>query len=365
MEEILNKQYIRKNSINSDIFIPNKIDGDKIHFTNGALGAVSTFMEEFELYQQSINESSSMELDPKKFFEAPLAESAVQDILKTTEALLKNPNVNTHESPYLKEIRNQSQEAQPSFLNYGNTSDEQQNFMPPLTDEEFEAQTNDVQVNVQNAPKVRPENRLPEYDVFDRVKKSEEIEILIPFTIKLPRAEKLDALNDMFETSFSEYLAKQYIAENVVNNSVAIRKQIKNSIEEWMENEIYGTKGRKKPRKIKEVKKPMKRSPKAEEIETPTDIASFESIPEDDISTFFGASKKSWDGNLKKLFVITTEEQFLAVEKEYNRLKENDQFTVDYDKYEDMILAYKDMIATSQVVEKDEIITEEEQDDNR
>ena len=50
-----------------------------------------------------------------------------------------------------------------------------------------------------------------EYKVFSNVKKTEELEISIPFNIKLPKAQKIDVLNDMFESSFIEFIAKKEV----------------------------------------------------------------------------------------------------------------------------------------------------------
>jgi len=312
MEQILNKKYIRKNSINSDIFIPININDQDIHFSNGAIGNINSFMNDFEEYKEQITES--LELDPNSFFNTPTND---QKLLNDVESIAKNPSAKIGMSQkYQEELQNQ-----PSFLNYNNTNNNTEDTEINYT----------VQENTSILNKVKPSNRLPEYDVFDRIKKSEEIEILIPFTIKLPRAEKIDAINDMFETSLTDYLSKMYIEDNISKNSKKLQKLIKDSIEEWVEKELYSNK---KPRKVRKNKVQEVEKVQVEKVQE-------ENIPIiDDISVFTTPIKK-WDKDLKKLFVITTEEQFIEVEKEYNRLKDNNIINVDFDKYEDMIFQYK------------------------
>jgi len=320
--DILNKSYKRKNATDSDVFIIDKIDGDFVVFTNGARCKQDTLLNDF--VDVTLNENISTDITPnaETFFNTP----AVDDtLLQQLEKIHTNPNATITPSNRLQESVSLDDNKQ-----YEKVSPN--GFVNGLTDE----QSNET------IPQVKS-NRLPEWDVFDNVKLSEEIEITVPFKIKLPRPEKIDILNDMFKTSFTAYLSKKYINENIINNSAKLQMMIQKSIEDWMNTELSNIPKKKQPKRSKHTK-----------VEPVIDIKPTVNInntsrqvdTNDNASTFFGINNQGpkWDGNIKKLFVISSDEQYNAVKNEYIKLKDNNSNNPDIDRYEDMLQTYEDQL---------------------
>jgi hypothetical protein len=325
MDSILNKSYKRKNAPESDTFVVDKIDGDFVVFSNGARCKMDTLQNDFAEVgtHNSVNENSAP--NPDTFFNTP---SVDETLLSQLETVVKNPNVSInssrlHESVSLDEPEDDNKQ----YEKVGPGKNNQSNgFANRMADEP-------AQVNTQNT--VSKSTRLPEWDVFDNVKLTDEIEITVPFKIKLPRAEKIDVLNDMFKTSFTSYLAKKYIADNIVNNSAKLQLILQKSIEDWVETEIGVGKKRKPAKKSKAVKvEPPEVKESVIAVDTPADNA----------SSFFGngPSGPAWDGNVKTLFVINTAEQYNAVKKMFIQLKDSGINSPDVDRYEDMLQTYEE-----------------------
>lgn len=316
MEDILNKTYKRKGAINSDTFIVENIENDFVIFTNGARCKITTLQTDFEELL-STTENLEPELNADTFFDTPFVDNTVLDQLET---VITNPNTIIKQSDNFKNSKS---------LDIDNDNN---SFNNRLNESKHESQ----QVFNNNEEIVK--NRLPEWDVFDRVKKSEEIEILVPFKIKLPRPEKLDALNDMFETSFSMYLAKQYIKDYVINNSIQLQKTIQDSIEEWMETELYGNKKKKAKPKAKPKAKQVE-----EEIVIKEEIVTETSSNEGSALSFFN-NEQAWNGDIKKLLMINTEEQYNAVKNRLEHLIAENSTSMDIERYEDMIFIYEQQL---------------------
>lgn len=336
MNDILNKEYKRKNTIGSDIFIPMSIDENNfVIFANGAKCKMETFMTDFELNSSVLNESTlsnSLEINPDTFFDSPT--TTVHDpLLDQLEKVMKDPNA----------IQPSEKLMQSESLDHIGTGLENR-IAEPAT----HGNSNNIPFNSPLADLKPAKQRLPEYDVFDRVKKAEEIDINIPVSIKLPRPEKIDALNDMFETSFTSYLAKQFVEDYIINNSKLIEKQIQEQIEEWMESELYDNKPKRKPAK-KTAKKsiPLKTTDALYLVETnalPTPDPLVSLIPENndigDLLRNNGQPSKPWNGDLKTLITITSDEQYNAVKKKYDYLVENDPHHADVERFEGLIELY-------------------------
>ena len=328
MDSILNKSYIRKNAPESDIFTVDKIDGDFVVFSNGARCKKDTLQNDFqETSTQSrvINEEATP--NAETFFNTPGTD---EQLLQQLETVVKNPNASINSTRLHESVSLDEPEDNKRYEKVGPGNNAQPNgFANRLNDEPVQSNTQSTQNAV---PKTA---RLPEWDVFDNVKLTDEIEIVIPFKIKLPRAEKIDVLNDMFKTSFTAYLAKKYIADNIVNNSVKLQLTLQKSIEDWMESEIGGGKKRKPVKKGKAVK--------VEEPEIKETVMAVDK-PIDTAASFFGNAGPAWDGDVKKLFIINTEEQYNAVKKRFIELKDNNIKGPDLDRFEDMLQTYEEQI---------------------
>jgi hypothetical protein len=338
MNDILNFTYKRDNSVDSDVFIPKEIDGDFVIFENGARCKIETLQNDFiKVDINSLNENidgnnhDNDSINPDTFFDTPLAID-----LDTVEKAVTNPGsiapserINDSVS-----LDNRYEKVNPG----GNSNTNNNNGLLGRLDDNSDVQEGPNNTQQNNAI------RLPEWDVFDRVKKADEIEILIPFTIKLPRAEKIDALNDMFETSFISYLAKQYIKENVINNSLGIQKTIAEGIENWMETELYGNKNKKQTTRKKTTTSKKTQSTIKEPKIIPVEEVSVPVDNEVSANDLFNTNTPKWDGIIKTLFMINTNEQYNAIKKQIENLKENNPESLDLDRYEDMVSVYEDQI---------------------
>lgn len=308
--DILKKSYVRKSDPNSDIFTVDKIDNGFIIFTNGARCKPETLAADFAEYFMTNTNDELPELIPNAdtFFNSPLGINPDNIINPDDSEKLKN-------STSLGSLENDAryEKVGPGATN---TNSGLSNLINNDTDEP-------VQQRIA---------REPEWDVFDNVKLAEEIEILVPFKIKLPRAEKIDVLNDMFKTSFTAYLAKKYITDNIINNSATLQMALKKGIEDWIESELYDGK-KKKP-----IKKILKKN--KEETVEPIIIPKPE-VTETTASNLFG-QVVNWDGDIKKLYVISIDEQYQAVKKKFIALKDANANPIEIDRLEGMLQIYED-----------------------
>lgn len=322
--DILNKSYKRKNAPDSDIFHAQRIDGEFVMFANGAKCKLSTLVADFEEVTGVLAPVAQEEtvIDPEKFFEAKMTEN---DPLIMQAEKIKLENAVIPSSGKLQE--SVSLDDNKTYEKVGPGSKSQANAFASRLDTSEQGSNSEQPVQQSNGV------RLPEWDIFDRVKKVEDVEITVTFKMKLPKAEKIDALNDMFETSFISYLAKQYIKDNVVNNSAGLQLTLTRELEAWMESELSGesnTNARKRKKK-----KPLKKLQPAEPVKTTT-IESSESA-----SAFFGAPQPTWDGNIGKLALINTKEQYEAVKKQLASLRENNPKSNEIDRLDGMVELYE------------------------
>lgn len=240
MENIINKKFKRIGSVGGDIFEPIDIETQNetewIIFSNGARCKKETFNTEFELIIETINETKNqqnLEIDPDAFFNTPTAD---ESLLNQLDLAVTNPEALAQKTRYdLSEPQPpahmlKAMESQPQIKGSG--------ILDRLTDDMIDTSMNqyntqqNFQQNFQQQLRV---NRSPEFDVFDRVKKSEKVIITIPFEIKLPKASKIDTMDDMFESSFIEYISEQYINETVMKDVEQLKQIISDSIKEWVD----------------------------------------------------------------------------------------------------------------------------------
>lgn len=321
--DFLNKPYVRRGAPDSDTFTPIKVENGFVVFENGARCKEETFQNDFVAAGQ-INESTgpvvdiinSETIDPDAFFMG--SQEATKKLIM---GQVDNPNQSvprvTNQPGGVVSVDGDTTNANLSLYNnpYEQTA--------PST-------TTDVNTPAQQVPLTPAENRLPEYDVFDRVKKSETIDINITFKLSLPRPEKLDAMNDLFETSFTAYLAKQYIKENLVKNPITIQMAIKDAIEEWMEEQLYGKtkpKSRAKAGAKKSVTpaKPRRKPAAKKPVVT-------EEIPANDILSTFN------QGAI--VYTIANDEELAAMREKLMDLYDNNPQSDDITIIEDVINEY-------------------------
>lgn len=334
--DILNKNYKRRNAPDSDVFYAKELNGDSVIFSNGAICKLTTLVSEFEettVIQSPVTlVSESADINPDTFFNTPSTDNTLLD---QVEKLVKNPNAQIEGSQKLNQSVNLD-DSRYEVVNPGGKQIQNNNGLASrLNSENSIVQNSTDSENVKQTVK-----RLPEYDVFDNVKLTQEIEIIVPFKIKLPKADRIDILNDMFKTTFTDYLAKKYISDNIVNNSKKLQDLIKQGIETWMEEQITGKKS-KKTKKSKTIDIIEEKDIFIQKSESLIAVDK----PDDSTADFFAkAQGPKWDGDIKKLYIINTEEQYNAVKQRFVSLKDTNANHPDIDRFEGMLETYEQQI---------------------
>lgn len=281
--EIVGKTFKRKNS--NDIHKILDIDNGFVIFDNNARCKIETLMSDFDEISQNVNENFNFKIDnntidPDKFFNTPLSDDIIQKLneeIKPSRTVLDTPSVvidkttgdkqivynknfdnttsdinNTHQPP--KSMMNNEQMNIKSFIE-GDQNDINKHINTPIN--------NDININKFQT------NEPAEWNVFKNVKLTEELELTIPITIKLPKPQKIDVLNDMFESSFIEYLAQKEI-DNLLKDKKNIINILSESIEDWISISLYG--------KVNKKKKSLKKS-----LTKKSNISKKSNIKKDDI----------------------------------------------------------------------------------
>lgn len=348
--QIIDKQFVRGND-NSVIYVPKNIENDFVIFENGAKCKLETFFKEFNEFG-TVNENSTHSnissndvVDADSFFNKPIANDG---LLNQLENVIKNPGMSNSGSSRFRESveagtgknvkdlsevkpvngpiqlkENPAEMIKKSGLENRLTDNQPENInQTPIQ------QTTPIAETTQSAVQT---NRLPEWDMFDRVKKSETVTISIPIKIQLPKAQRIEALNDMFETSFISYIAKQYIQNELSGKSKSLQMTIQNEIENWMNEQLYSDKPSKK--KISETRK---RTVKVKEEKS---VAQAGDLNVNEL--YKGNPPVEWSGNISELTEINSPEQLQAVENRINKMKENgDDDKPEFIRYADMIVDY-------------------------
>jgi len=324
--DFLNKPYVRRGAPDSDTFIPIQVDNGFVVFENGARCKEETFNTDF-VAVGTVNESASHvdiinaeKIDPDAFF---------MGSSEATKKLIMGQVDNPGQTA--PRIVNQpggvvSIDGNPSAL--ANTMYENPYERANVDDTTLGSTPMSTTQQIALTP---AETRLPEYDVFDRVKKSETIDINITFKLSLPRPEKLDAMNDLFETSFTAYLAKQYIKENLVKNPITVQMAIKDAIEEWMGEQLYG-KTKSKSRAKAGAKKTTTPVKPRRKLVTKKPVITDKSTPVNDILSTLN------QGAI--VYTINNDEELAEMRKKLVDLYDNNPQSDDIVVIEDVINAY-------------------------
>lgn len=309
INDILHKSYQRIGSASGDTFYAQQLDGEFVIFSNGARIKLTTLLADFQAVNSngSVNENvqtvNTGEVNPDTFFNSttPLPEVKTVDHIApvTAQSLIDG-------KPALSST-------QPTQLGGLNLVDEPQTQQPGL-----------------NLTAPSPvSNRLPEWDSFDRVKKTEDVELNVTIQIKLPKARHIEFANDMYETSFIAYLAKQYMAE-----PGNIQKQIREAIEDWVDMEMNG--GKPKKKKISKTIKPTKKGKGMNLAPTPKPVKN-EDVPIVPLTETGSAASMFGQEIVKdvtKLAIIAEEEQYIAAKQYFSKLEDTHK---DYYRFESMI----------------------------
>lgn len=266
--EIIGKSFKRNNT--NTIHKAIDIDNGFVIFDNNARCKLDTLMTEFEKIE-SVSESTKTNdfIDPDTFFNTPLSEDMVSKLnenIKTTRSIQDTPSVSVDTTTGDRQIiYNKSYEENTPINNvqnqqFKNNNDAIRSFIEgpsdnivvenkTRNDNFYPANNSPVNTNINIDP--------PEWSVYKNVKLTDTITINVPLVIKLPKAQKMDVLNDMFESSFVEYLANKEL-NNITNDKENILNLIKESIENWMDLQLYG-----KVKKKKNTKSALKSKAKS------------------------------------------------------------------------------------------------------
>lgn len=255
--EIVNKYFKRKLGVDAPAKITN-VDGGFAIFENGARCKLDTLLSEFEqvqitqIQEQKIVNNNNVEIDPEAFFNTPLTDPS---ILNQLEELVKNPDMKiertTQDMPSVDLTTNKvigqsnnNGEPQPPASMMKNGQGPKDMFAARLNGEENPM--GDQQPGNQYIPPV-VRTEPAEYEVFNNVKLTDELELTIPLTIRVPKAHKVDVLNDMFKTPFVEFLADREVSA-ILKNKKAFMDLIVEQLEGWLDDEldIKSKKGSKK-----------------------------------------------------------------------------------------------------------------------
>ena len=272
MTELIGKSFKRKNGLDGVVYTVAEFDDNFVICDNGRIKK-STFETDFEEYSPSPLNANG-EISPDDFFK-PHADDT---ILEQLGQLHQHKDQFAH----LEERQQETSVQQP--------------YAPIQYD-------NQPQPEYQTPTPVKI--KLPEHDAFDRVIKTENIQLNIPIIVSLPRADKMALMNEMYNISFTGYLAKQIIEDNITGASITLQRTIQSEIEKWMDNQLNGN------LKKKPAKKPVAKKVK-EEIANPTPVLN---TSDDDDDFVLPAMQKArgnvkWDGNINTLLRIQSQEQY-------------------------------------------------------
>ncbi len=350
MENIINKNFKRKNTEFSDTFTVSNIENGFVIFSNGAKCKIETLQSDFEEihnYTQQISENLNNEnvvIDPETFFDGNVDMNLVNTFENVSKGQITNIGPTKQLTPskvVIKEDDGRIKEQIYQPINTNTDQTQQNNLLNRLDNVQQPIS------NVNNTVQTTNEIRLPEQDTFDRLKKSEDVEFLIPIKIKLPKASKIEVMNDLFETSLTSYLAKQTVSD-FLKNPKNLQTTIQKCIEEQVDNNLNNVTNTKQPKQKKEKQKGKVTVTELKTYDVPQ-TGSITSVSEiSDVDKMLRPEIKEQDGDVSKLMSITNNVQFEIINKKINELKElnkNGDATADQikdlDKLEDLVLTYK------------------------
>lgn len=328
--EIVGKQW-QKDTL-SEVFTAIDIEGGFVKFSNGAQCKLETFINDFKevkssninesiINTQKINTNKTNDIDPDAFFN--FAGDDNDPLMKQLEQIKQNPNIVLKPTvdivPSIDRTDNKILSAPVQQLNV--LESRMQLLNNSLTDTQHTTSQ-----NIMVAQKNVGLGRLPEWDMFDRSKKTINAKFQIPIDIMLPKASILETLNEMFETTCTSYLAKQYV-DKILQNPKELVDKLTDDIEDWLSIQLTGKK------KKKVVVKQTKTSIKKKDV--------VNSIPaSDEVSEIDVLLNRNITFDLSIPLAINNDDDLLIVK---NKIKElNDQpLTKDI---EDKINGLQDMM---------------------
>lgn len=252
--EIVGKQWKKDNTL--EVFTAIDLESGFVKFSNGSQCKLETFINDFKEVKSSIinesviNTNKTNDMDPDAFFS--FAGNDNDPLMQQLEQIKHNPNI----------VLKPTVEIVPSIDRTDNkilTRTQDINILEsrlPLNNSITDGPSQNYLITQQNVGLVR----LPEWDMFDRSKKTINAKFQLPIEIMLPKASILETLNEMFETTCTSYLAKQYV-DKLLQNPKELIDKLTEDIEDWLSIQLTGKKKKKvivKPIKVTKIVKESK-----------------------------------------------------------------------------------------------------------
>jgi hypothetical protein len=255
MSQYINKEYFKSGDKSCTKYTVCNVTPDFVEFTNGARCKFTTFINDF-VDANKIMENME-QINPDTFFSKTISEndplvSQIEQIAAGnaagnnigrraqtsqvyTPSNANSRNIPTVQKPTIKNADGTEVKIPESMMRPSPQPQPQPYVAPNLFDENRNAS---MAQNQQMKTTPNP----PEWDIFARVKKKDNLILQIPFKINIPSPQKIDALDDMFESSFIEYISDQFVEEFIAKHFKEIKKAISTEISNWVEDVIYNNK---------------------------------------------------------------------------------------------------------------------------
>lgn len=331
MDVIVNKSYKRKGT--EEVLKLINIENGFAVFENNARCKIETLISEFEdgstvsspILENNNFISNNGPIDPEAFFAEPTAIDP--GLMGQLEMAIKNPQAKLQRTIQDKPSVDLTDQKVIGGRNEHTDRQPPASMMPKsqtgLSDR-LSTSPENIQINTENNY-LDEQIISPEEAMFNKVKKTELVEFIIPLKIKLPKAKHIETFNDMFEVSFISHLAKQAIQDLLVNPS-KLRQELVVQMEKWLnEQEEKPKKG-----KNKKVIKP---------IPPETQIIKEGNNP---IINVIGSIENNFGLHPDLPYDITNDEDLKKIQEYIKQLYE--EKTKDFkqiDHYENLIMIYK------------------------
>lgn len=269
--EIVGKQWQKGNA--AEVYTAVNIENGFVKFSNGAQCKLETFIQDFKEVKTFINESikpktvlnQNNEIDPDAFFN--FAGDDNDPLMKTLEQLKQNPNMELKPTvQILPSIDRTDNKIISNPVNVNIPLNPLESRLP----QGYVHQEN-LTNNMQQSSIVQSiQNRLPEWDMFDRSKKTINVKFQLPIEMMLPKASTLETLNEMFETTCTTYLAKQYV-DKLLQNPQELIDTLTENIEDWLSVQLTGKAKKKKVIKVSKKKEVIQKENVVNQVTTNVD----------------------------------------------------------------------------------------------
>lgn len=228
MSNYIGRKYT-KNDDQNTIYTVSNMDNGFIIFENGAKCKEETLLTSFNEYvdpniiNNTTHSALSLYLAEQLKGNIPM-DNDIRDVQPISEEIVYKPQIDTNV------VKNR------------NPNPVEHNFEQPITTDKPQYQRHEVPSTKNNET-----NTNPEITILKRVKRKNPIKINLVIDELVPDKDKMEVLNEMFQTSMVEFLTDEIMIK-IFENPSKLREQISDSLYDYMNN-----KKEKKPRKTKVI----------------------------------------------------------------------------------------------------------------